>query len=212
VKNRTKFVVGVALFTLAPALWMLSLGPGKSGWSSTLTAAAILGAVGGATFVMGYGLVILARNAKKAPPDVPLELGEHVAITLPANHLEGFVSHGGNLRLTNLRLIFLPHRFNFKLTPVIIPLQHVERIALGATAEFRVIKLAATAALSSVDGTTLTVHTLPSSEVLRVYHGGAESHFVVKPSKELLDALGRVSQQNQARAQLSAFSAHGARS
>ena len=143
-KTKAKLLMGLAVFTLVPAALVLTFGKGPLSWSLLLVAA-ILGAVGATFFLMMFGFGYLLHNAAKGAPEVPLEEGEQVITTIKANHLEGFVSHGGRLRVTTRRLVFLPHRFNFKLVPVVIPWADVDGIALGASAEFALMKLAVAA-------------------------------------------------------------------
>lgn len=46
--------------------------------------------------------------------DIKLEEGERIIEEGPANHFKGWEAVGGRLYLTNLRLFFKSHRFNFQ--------------------------------------------------------------------------------------------------
>jgi hypothetical protein len=186
-KTKAKLLVGLVVFTLIPVALVLIFGKGPLSWSLFMVAA-ILGTVGATFFLMMFGLGYLLHNAAKGAPEVPLEEGEEVLTTIPGNHLEGFVSHGGRLRVTTRRLVFLPHRFNFKLVPVVIPWADVDGIALGATAEFALMKVALVALATTSSGHGLGTGA-GRSDVLRVRHGRTESRFVVVPDASLLQLL-----------------------
>jgi hypothetical protein len=186
-KTKSKLLVGSVVFTLIPAALVVIFGKGPLSWS-LLMVAAIVGAFGATFFLMMFGFGYLLLNATKGAPEVPLEEGEQVLTTIPANHLEGFVSHGGRLRVTTRRLVFLPHRFNLKRVPVVIPWADVDGIALGATAEFALINLALAALATTSSGHGLGA-VAGSSDVLRVRHGQTESRFVIIPDAPLLRLL-----------------------
>lgn len=123
-----------------------------------------------------YFIVKSSKEASKAP----LEDGENLLATVPANHLEGLISHGGTLRVTTRRLVFTPHGLNFKRIPITISWENVEGIAMGATTEFALLKAAALA---------LSRQSTGSSDVLRIRHKGAETRFVIWPNKQLLEGM-----------------------
>lgn len=174
IRTRTKVFVGLAIFTLAPAAFVLQVG--KGAWQDKLMVAAILGGAGAVAFIMLYGALRIARNALKGAPNVTLEKDEQVVHTAPANHYMGLVSHGGKLRITTARLLFIPHGFNFTVKPVVIPWGEVDGIAFDETIDFILLKAAA-AAVS---------HMHSGSELLRVRHGAGESRFVVTLTPELV--------------------------
>jgi hypothetical protein len=184
--TRDKFIAGATPFVLAPLV--LTLAYGRGAWTGLLWVAALMGFLGLVSYAMLFGFVYVLLNASRGAPEIPLAAGEQVLTTIPANHLEGFVSHGGKLRVTTQRLIFLPHGFNFKLTPVVIAWADVSGIAFGATAEFALIKLAlgAVGVATHQHGLHLVGH---RSDVLRVRHGQTESRFVVTPDEALINWL-----------------------
>lgn len=177
IKTRTMVLVGLAVFTLAPAAWVLQIG--KGAWQGKLLGAAILGTAGAVAFIMLYGLMRVLLNALKGPPTVPLQQGEQVVHIAPANHYLGLASHGGELRITTDRLLFLPHRFNFTLKPVIIRWAEVDGIAFDETIDFLLLQAAVAA----------VAHMHTGSKLLRVRHGFRESRFVVFLTPALVKAV-----------------------
>jgi hypothetical protein len=184
--TKEKFIIGATPFVLVPVV--LTLAYGKGSWTGLLWVAALMGFLGLVFYTMLFGFVYVLSNAVKGAPEIPLLPGEQLLTMIPANHLEGFVAHGGKLRVTTQRLIFLPHGFNFKLTPVVIDWANVDGVAFGATAEFALLKLAigAVGVATHQHGLHLVGH---RSDVLRVRHGQKESRFVVTPDESLINWL-----------------------
>lgn len=171
-KPRTlRILLGFVLVTALPVVLALSFVDGPDGG----VLAGILGALCATFYVLG---VVLVNVLRKKAVDVPLLPGEEVTFTIPANHMDGLVSYGGHLRVSNERLVFLPHRFNARVMPVTIAWAEVDQVSLGDTADLVFLKYAAKALRSG--------EVVKSSTVLRVQHGGAESRFVVLPNEELL--------------------------
>jgi GRAM domain-containing protein len=63
----------------------------------------------------------------------PQNEGEKLIGTFRANLWRGFEAVGGRLVLTNQRVLFEAHNFNFQTTPVAIPLSAIETVAPSLT-------------------------------------------------------------------------------
>jgi hypothetical protein len=175
------FKIGLAVFAALPIVLIEAFGkPGKSLFAD-LEVVAILAAVGAATWVMGYGAVVVARNAGKGGRKVALFPGEQVEHRVPANRMRGFATDGGHLTFTNIRIFFEPHAINLNVEPAVIAWSDVRGMNLGMTAELGIIKLAATLATHHVPG--------GGSEVLSIHHGETESRFVVYREPRLVALL-----------------------
>lgn len=69
--------------------------------------------LGGAALAVGPVWMIVRAFAK--PPALPLEPGEVLLRSMPANHFLGGEARGGKLLVTTRRLGFQPHRFNVQM-------------------------------------------------------------------------------------------------
>jgi len=78
-------------------------------------------------FFMALFVTIFSNSAlvkKSATP--PFELGEQIIHEGPANHFKGWEGVGGRLYLTNQRLIFKSHAFNFQNHTFSLPLHQIQ--------------------------------------------------------------------------------------
>jgi hypothetical protein len=187
------FLIGLSVFAALPLLLLLKLSV-KHSLLDELEVIAILSAVSAATWVMGYGAVVLARNAAKGGRNVPLLPGEQVEHRVPANRMTGYVTHGGHLTFTNQRIFFEPHAVNFNVEPAVIAWSEVRGMTLGMTTELGILKLGATLATARVHGGSVSFETNVGggSEALVIRHGHAgqtESHFVVFREPRLVALL-----------------------
>lgn len=121
--------VPTVLFAVVFGGWMLALSYG----SGRLTLESLLILVGLAP-VCGFGFAALTAlpgfflyrlvTAKK-PSFAPTD-DEELLDEAPANHFLGGEGRGGRLYVTDRRVVFLPHRFNFQLEPVELSREHIE--------------------------------------------------------------------------------------
>jgi len=58
----------------------------------------------------------------------PLQEGEQIVADVMANLFRGFEGVGGRLKVTDRRLLFEPHNFNFQTMTLEIPLSQVEQV------------------------------------------------------------------------------------
>lgn len=87
--------------------------------------------LGGAALVVGPVWAVVRVFSR--PPLLPLEPGEEVLRTLPANHFVGGEARGGKLLVTTRRLGFQPHRFNVQLGTWSVRLEDVRGLACEGT-------------------------------------------------------------------------------
>lgn len=97
-------------------------------------------------FILGFSLflglccavlttlvALVARGLTLARPTVALDQpGERLVATVAANHWQGIEARGGRLHLTTHALRFVPHRFNFSLDRVDLPLSHITEMGGSA--------------------------------------------------------------------------------
>jgi hypothetical protein len=192
VNPKSRFYLGLAIFTSAPVAWVLQIGKGD--WKALLLASGILGLAGAVAYLMLHGFLRVVRNGLKGAPKIPLEAGERVIHSAPANHYKGLVSEGGELRITSDRLLFRPHGFNWTVEPVIIRWSEVEGIAFDESVDFILLKAAA----------SLASHMHVDSKLLRVRHGAVESRFVVTLTPALVKSVAEAASKASAEVSLSA--------
>ncbi|GEM_PF-7100676 len=188
IKPVTKSLLGLLVLgaMAAPGIWLLGEGAGKGAPLGTQLLLAGIGVIWGLGFAaLAFPFVLLGRIALRPPLKAQLGPGEKVEYSLPANHLEGLAAHGGKLLFTTHRLIFVPHAFNWRRVPIVIPWADVRGTAIGSTPEFATLKVAVFA-LSLLRGRH---QFLPDSQVLRIRHDQTEARFVVMPGKELTTGL-----------------------
>jgi hypothetical protein len=114
-----------------PVALFLALRPrGSSGlWFGI--PAGLLAGLSLAGFALCAGFALWRRSRlTRADPRRP---GERLFAQGPANHLRGWEAVGGGLYLTDRRLLFRPHRFNFHRTEASIPLDEILRAETRAT-------------------------------------------------------------------------------
>ena len=59
---------------------------------------------------------------------IPLQAGEQILANVGANMFRGMEAVGGNLKITDRRLLFEPHAINFQTTPEEIPVAQIVEV------------------------------------------------------------------------------------
>jgi hypothetical protein len=177
--KKTKLILGAGFCVFGLAPFVLILATAKSAFGE-LEVAAILGAVGFSTFLMGWGAVHVFRNVLKGAPRVPLEPGEQVLHRLPANHIDGLVTYGGHLSFSNQRIVFQPHSMNLKVNPVVLRWNDIHGFGFGDDVGLTALRLGAA---------LLTHHAPPKADVLCFLHAGGEDRFAIWCPPKVLEWL-----------------------
>ena len=131
-------------------------------------------------------LVFVIRRMRPKP--FPLLLGEQIDRDVPANRSAGLVNIGGVLRLTNQRLLFLPHAMNFGAPQnLVLTWDRVTRATFGTSAKEVALKIAA-AALH---------HHSTGSGTLFLEHADGTDQFVIDTTPEFLERMEEHIQRNR---------------
>ena len=102
--------------------------------------------------------------------DIELKPGENLIRSTPANMQRGLEAVGGKLYLTDSRILFTSHKFNFQNGPTEIALAAVDSVQLSWTRIFGMVPV------------------FPNSFVVRA--AGAEYSFVTSTREQWLKAIG----------------------
>ncbi|MBS1643506.1 MAG: hypothetical protein JST36_00575 [Bacteroidetes bacterium] len=93
-----------------------------------VVASLIGGLVAGLIFVAIMSWFIKSRYGARGI-QFELEIGESVVFQSPANHNKGLEAVGGQLLLTNHRLVFKSHKVNIQNHELIIPLAEIAQVS-----------------------------------------------------------------------------------
>lgn len=88
----------------------------------------IAGLVAGLIFVAILSWFVKSRLGSRGI-QFELEVGETVVFQSPANHNKGIEAVGGQLLLTNLRLVFKSHKLNIQRHELAIPLSEIAQVS-----------------------------------------------------------------------------------
>lgn len=133
------------------------------------------------SFLTGLPCFLLWRWLKQAPVARPPLGGEEVVREWRANHYLGSEARGGKLLVTERRLLFVPHRFNFQLTTL-----ELEQAAITGVAWRHLVHPITRAKISS----TVAVTTTAGSET-----------FVIAQAEEIAAQLDELRSHGQLRSQ-----------